>query len=62
MAFSVLEKFKGHPVLLLIAATAATTGLYLSYNKLYRPWMKRRKLAEAEMYANKLYTTRSTVR
>ncbi|KAF2881199.1 hypothetical protein ILUMI_24983 [Ignelater luminosus] len=48
-------KQRGNPLLLAIAAFGIIGGCYLGYNQIVRPFLKRRKLAEAEAYGNYIY-------
>lgn len=38
--------------LLLIAAAGFTLSFYVSYSKIYKPWQQKRRILEAEEYAN----------
>lgn len=42
----------GRPVLLAVAGIGFFITFSVSYLHLFKPWMKRRKIAQAEEYAN----------
>lgn len=49
------RKYGGRPHLLLIAGACLTFSFYGFYRYGYKPWNRRKKLNEAEEYANFIY-------
>ncbi|EFA11091.2 hypothetical protein TcasGA2_TC004688 [Tribolium castaneum] len=47
-------KQQGKGSLLVIAGVGATAFLWIGYSQFYKPWRSRRRLQEAEEYANVL--------
>lgn len=46
------KKWGGNPVLLFVAFVGFSISIYGFHNYAYKPWSRRRRLAQSEEYAN----------
>lgn len=54
----VLKQYAGKQSMLYIGIGSGILSLYLGYNYAFKPWLKERKLRQAEEFANELIDIR----